>query len=39
VMVALPCYIKAKTQMKLHSNEFVGLILKKHEPSTADQLT
>lgn len=27
VMVALPYFVKAKTQMKLHPNEFAGLIL------------
>ena len=34
VMVALPYFIKAKTQMKLHPNEFTELILKNREPWT-----
>ena len=34
VMAALPFYTKAKTQMKIHPNEFVGLILKALGPRT-----
>ena len=31
-MAALPCFTKAKTQMKLHPNEFIELILKDRVP-------
>jgi len=39
VMAALPCYTKAKTQMKLLPNEFVGSILKDRGPWTMVLLT
>jgi hypothetical protein len=34
VRAALPCFTKAKTQMKLHPNEFVRSILKDLRPWT-----